>query len=98
MSDATAVIDLRPGMVASDAVTDRVGRRLVGAGETLTERHIRVFRMCGVGAVRIVRAAAPAPEAGAAPGRFALADVGFPPMAVLHRLAGERAARRADDA
>lgn len=39
---------LEPGMVIVADVVDRTGRVLLSAGTTLTEKHLRVFRMWGV--------------------------------------------------
>jgi len=40
--------DIQPGMFLEEAIEDRSGRILLGAGEEVTERHIRIFKMWGV--------------------------------------------------
>jgi len=40
--------DIQPGMILEEAVEDRSGRTLLGAGEEVTERHLRIFKMWGV--------------------------------------------------
>ena len=40
--------NLEPGMVLSADVKDRSGRVLLAAGNTLTEKSLRVFKMWGV--------------------------------------------------
>ena len=40
--------DIRPGMVLASEAKDRNGRILLGAGNELTEKHIKIFKMWGV--------------------------------------------------
>ncbi len=40
--------DLQPGMILESDVKDRNGRVLLGAGNTLTQKHLRIFKMWGV--------------------------------------------------
>ncbi|MBP9020796.1 MAG: hypothetical protein KBG01_04635 [Syntrophobacterales bacterium] len=40
--------DIQPGMILEEAVVDRSGRILLGAGEEITDRHLRIFKMWGV--------------------------------------------------
>lgn len=41
------------GMVLSAPVTDRLGRTLLGSGETLSERHIQKLSSWGIEAIQI---------------------------------------------
>ncbi len=40
--------DLQPGMTLAAPVRDRAGRVLLAAGQEITERALRIFRMWGV--------------------------------------------------
>lgn len=40
--------DVQIGMVLESDVQDRDGRVLLGAGTTLTEKHLKIFKMWGV--------------------------------------------------
>jgi hypothetical protein len=40
--------DIRPGMVLAKDVKDRNGRLLLTAGNELTDKHIKIFKMWGV--------------------------------------------------
>lgn len=42
------VEDVQPGMTLEKDVIDRSGRILLGTGETIRERHLRIFKMWGV--------------------------------------------------
>lgn len=46
--------DLREGMVVGRDVIDRLGRRLIAAGVTLTDRHLKAFRTWGIASVEVV--------------------------------------------
>lgn len=50
-----AVDDLVEGMELDADVFDGVGRVLVKAGAVVGEKHLRIFRMCGVDEVRVRR-------------------------------------------
>lgn len=45
--------DLKEGMVVGRDVVDRAGRRLIGAGVPLTDRHLKAFRTWGITAVDV---------------------------------------------
>lgn len=45
--------DLKEGMVVGRDVIDRAGRRLIGAGVPLTDRHLKAFRTWGITAVDV---------------------------------------------
>ncbi len=40
--------DVQPGMVLESDAKDRSGRVLLGAGNTLTEKHLKIFKTWGV--------------------------------------------------
>ncbi|MFB3925991.1 MAG: hypothetical protein ACE14T_08045 [Syntrophales bacterium] len=40
--------DIRTGMILEKDVRDRSGRVLLGAGHTVSEKHLRIFKMWGV--------------------------------------------------
>jgi len=40
--------DVQPGMVLGSDTKDRNGRVLLGAGNVLTEKHLKIFKMWGV--------------------------------------------------
>ena len=40
--------DVQPGMVLESDAKDRNGRVLLGAGNVLTEKHLKIFKMWGV--------------------------------------------------
>ncbi len=42
------VEDVQPGMILEKDVIDRSGRVLLGTGETIRKRHLRIFKMWGV--------------------------------------------------
>ncbi|HXX64597.1 MAG TPA: hypothetical protein VEO56_12450 [Bacteroidota bacterium] len=42
------ISDVQPGMVLSDDVQDRHGQVLLRKGETIVEKHVKIFRMWGV--------------------------------------------------
>ncbi|MEP6572202.1 MAG: hypothetical protein ABJD11_05880 [Gemmatimonadota bacterium] len=48
-----ATDDLAVGMVVAEDVADQQGRLLLGAGTTLTERHLRAFLMWGIRGIRV---------------------------------------------
>jgi hypothetical protein len=48
------ISDLEPGAVLAEDAKDATGRKLVGAGMALTERHLRAFRIWDVREVVIV--------------------------------------------
>jgi HD-like signal output (HDOD) protein len=95
--------DLREGMVVGRDVVDRLGRRLIAAGVTLTERHLKAFRTWGIASVEVVTddaepsavvddARRQAVAAELAP-LFRRVDVRHPVMAALFATCVERRAR-----
>ena len=40
--------DIRPGMVLASDAKDRNGRILLGAGNELTDKHLKIFKMWGI--------------------------------------------------
>ena len=42
------IVDVSPGMVLADDVKDRHGHVLLRETETITEKHVRIFKMWGV--------------------------------------------------
>jgi hypothetical protein len=52
---------IKPGMVVATDVKDRSGRMLLAAGSTITEKHIRIFRMWGITEVEL-QGAVPEPQ------------------------------------
>ena len=40
--------DIKPGMVTASEVKDPRGRIILGTGQELTEKHLRIFKMWGI--------------------------------------------------
>lgn len=102
------VEEAQAGMVLGAEVRDRMGRLLMNAGQEITGRALRVFRMWGVAEIDVEGHAGATP-AGAveeiapadlerlqavADGLFRHADRSHPAMAELLRLSIHRMARR----
>lgn len=43
-----SISDIRPGMVLAGDVRDRNNRVLLAAGQEITEKHVKIFKMWGV--------------------------------------------------
>ena len=50
----THIDSLDPGMMLAEDVRDRSGRLLLGAGDVLLDKHIKIFRTWGVTEVSVV--------------------------------------------
>ncbi len=100
--------DLVEGMELDADVVDGVGRTLVKAGVVLGEKHLRIFRMCGIDEVRVRRevpdeSLRPDPETLRARTeaeerlrpRFKRHDLAHPAAAALFGACVERAVKRA---
>lgn len=96
------IAELEPGAILAEDAKDATGRKLVGAGAELTERHLRAFRIWDVREVAIVSDDAE-PDAPPDPlsqmtddlwqtartrteARFALVDRSHPVLAALFEL------------
>lgn len=102
--------ETRPEMVLAADVRHRNGRLLLAAGQALTQRALRTFRMWGVAAVVVhaerdrgvpdpVEAAAVSPEARARVDElFRHTDRSHPVIATLHRVAVQRLGGRLTEA
>lgn len=108
LSVALPLDEVVEGMELDADVLDGVGRALVRAGVPITEKHLRIFRMCGIQDVRVRREvteeeAAPDPEVLKARAeaeavqrpRFHRTDLDHAAMAALFAACVERAVKRA---
>lgn len=100
--------EVQEGMELEADVMDGVERVLVRAGVAITERHLRIFRMCGIQDIRVRRdgteeASAPDPDDALARARadaevrprFRRADLLHAPTAAIFATCVERRAHRA---
>ena len=67
--------DLQVDMVLAQEITDAGGQLLVSAGQPITDKHLRIFRMIGVGEVEVEgESASPEEPANIDPAKLAAAE------------------------